>query len=384
MSYAPNNVLAADAVVRQLLAPLVPFISMPGVTEVAVNRPGEVFVETGVQWQRHTVPSLTLARCRSLANAIASYCDQRVDASVPILTARLPGTERVHLVLPPVAEQDTVSITIRIPDPVPRSFDDYREQGFFNHYLWARSSDHGNSRIPLHHIQQRLLGHLEHNRLAEFIGDAVRHKLNMVFVGDTGSGKTSLMNAACQSIPKDERLVTIEDVRELKLPDHPNCVHLLYSKGAQGTADVTPADLIASNMRMKPDRVLLAELRGGEAFDFLKLLTTGHSGSLSTFHAESCALALERYVLMCKEHPHAAIYDALALKRLVALTIDIIIHIRVERIYGDDGAPARKLRYVSEVAYDPIAKQAARFGEAVVHRASPPDGRPASREEKSP
>ena len=115
---------------------------------------------------------------------------------------------------------------------------------------------------------------------------------------------------------------------------------------------------------MKPDRVLLAELRGAEAFDFLKLLTTGHSGSLSSYHAESCALAVERYVLMCKEHPQAAIYDADALRRLVALTIDVIVHIRAECIYGEDGTPLRKERYVAEVSYDPVAKLAARFGAA--------------------
>jgi type IV secretion system protein VirB11 len=369
MSYAPYELLAADAVVRELLAPLAPFIALPGVTEIAINRPGEVFVETGAHWQRHLVADLSLTRCRSLANAIASFCDQRVDASAPVLTARLPGTERIHLVLPPVAEQDTVSMTIRIPDPTPRTFGDYQRQGFFDRFIWARSAAAPVSGTALDPVQRRLLDHLEHNRLADFLRDAVRHKLNMVFVGDTGSGKTSLMNAACQFIPHDERLVTIEDVRELNLPNHPNKVHLLYSKGAQGTADITPADLIASNMRMKPDRVLLAELRGSEAFDFLKLLTTGHSGSLSTYHAESCALALERYVLMCKEHPHAAIYDATALKRLVALTIDVIIHIRVERLYDDDGTPLRKLRYVSEVGYDPLAKQAARFGAATIHQA---------------
>jgi type IV secretion system protein VirB11 len=117
-------------------------------------------------------------------------------------------------------------------------------------------------------------------------------------------------------------------------------------------------------MRMKPDRVLLAELRGGEAFDFLKLLTTGHSGSLSSFHAESCALAFERYVFMCKEHEHASIYDAEALKRLVRLTIDVIVHIKVRRIFDAQGTPIAKERYVSEVHYDPLAKLQARFGAA--------------------
>ena len=160
----------------------------------------------------------------------------------------------------------------------------------------------------------------------------------------------------------------VEDVRELFLPLHDNRVHLLYSKGGQGVARVSPSELIASNMRMKPDRVLLAELRGGEAFDFLKLLTTGHSGSITSFHAESCALAAERYVFMCKEHEQAAIYDAAALKRLVALTIDIIVHV-VARTTFEDGVATRKDRYVAEVHFDPIAKLLARFGDATLHHA---------------
>jgi type IV secretion system protein VirB11 len=134
-------------------------------------------------------------------------------------------------------------------------------------------------------------------------------------------------------------------------------------------AKVTPSDLIASNMRMKPDRVLLAELRGGEAFDFLKLLTTGHSGSITSYHAESCALAMERYVFMAKEHDQAAIYDAEALKRLVALTIDVIVHVVAQTVFDADGNPAKKERFVAEVHFDPIGKLHARFGNATVHRA---------------
>ena len=128
MPYAPNELLPFDAVVRELFAPLARFMDTPGVTEIAINRPGEVFVEAGPRWTRHALPELTLARCQRLVNAIATSCDQRIDAGAPVLTARLPGTERIHLVVAPVAEQDTVSMTIRIPDPTPRSFEDYQRQ----------------------------------------------------------------------------------------------------------------------------------------------------------------------------------------------------------------------------------------------------------------
>jgi type IV secretion system protein VirB11 len=119
-----------------------------------------------------------------------------------------------------------------------------------------------------------------------------------VIVGSTGSGKTSFMKTLCRDIPATERIVTIEDVRELFIRHIENCVHLIYSKGGHGQARVTPADLIASTMRMRPDRVLLAELRGSEAYDFLKLLTTGHSGSITSYHASSASVAIERFALM--------------------------------------------------------------------------------------
>ena len=260
-------------------------------------------------------------------------------------------------------------MTIRVPDPITRTFAAYQSEGFFSRYVWPRPERLEKRNRDLTLMQKNLVACLEQDRLPDFLRSAIQSKQNIVFIGDTGSGKTSLMKSACQYIPNDERLITIEDVREIYLDKHPNRAHLLYSKGRQGMASVTPSDLIASAMRMKPDRVLLAELRGAEAFDFLKLLTTGHSGSISSFHAESCALALERYVFMCKEHQHAAIYDALSLKNLVALTIDVIVHIQVERHYDERGEPLRKDRYISEVYYDPVAKLDARFGTGVLHHA---------------
>lgn len=361
MHFEPSDLLAQDAMVNELLRPLASFLAIPGATEIVVNRPGEVFVEAGPRWTRHAAPALTLERCWSLANAIASYTSQRIDAEVPLLSAQLPGGQRMQIVVPPAAERDTVSLTIRIPDATTRSFGQYQAEGCFDRYVWARPAHAEVRSGDIRPVQRSLIGHLEGKRLAEFLVLAVQSRQNIVFVGDTGSGKTSLMKAACRHIPHEERLVSIEDVRELLLDEHANRVHLLYAKGGQGNATVTPTELIACAMRMKPDRVLLAELRGSEAFDFLKLLTTGHSGSISSFHAESCALALERYVFMCKEHPQAAMYDADSLKRLVDLTIDVIVHIAVDRVCDEQGAP-RKARYVAEVHYDPVAKLNARFG----------------------
>ena len=369
MHSVPSNVLAHDTMVRELLRPLLRFLSRPEATEIVINRPGEVYIEVGAAWARCDAPDLTLGQLMALATAIATYTEQEVGPHKPILSAMLPDGERVQIVLPPAVELGTVSFSIRRPSARIKSLDEYENEQAFHRYVWARSSDLDGRIGDLDVVERSLVDCLDSKRLGAFLHQAVRKKKNIAVVGETGSGKTTLMKSLCQSIPTDERLMTIEDVRELFLPNHGNRVHLLYSKGGLGVAKVTPADLIASNMRMKPDRVLLAELRGGEAFDFLKLLTTGHSGSITSYHAESCALAAERYVFMCKEHEQAAIYDAASLKRLVSLTIDVIVHVVAHNHYDVHGQPTHKERYVAEVHYDPIAKLMARFGAATVVRA---------------
>ena len=267
--------------------------------------------------------------------------------------------ERVQIVLPPVVDPDTVTLSIRRPASVIRSLADYAASGAFDRYVWQEPRGLSRQTEELTEVDRALVSHLRSHRLGNFLELAVRERRNIAVVGETGSGKTTLMKTLCQSIPTVERLITIEDVRELQLPRHPNRVHLLYSKGEQGVAEVTPSDLIAASMRMKPDRVLLAELRGAEAFDYLKLLTTGHAGSITSFHAESCALAVERYVFMAKEHPQASIYDPPSLKRLVDLTIDVTLHVEARYVYDGEGEPIGKARYVSAVRFDPLARSGA-------------------------
>lgn len=364
-----NKSLAKDSMVRELMRPLLPYLERDGVTELVVNRPGEVFLEVGPEWLRFEVPEITLQACLAMANAIATFTDQRIGPANPILSAMLPGGERIQIVVPPAVEQDTVSFSIRRPALQIKSLDEYESDGAFSRYLWAKNAAYAKRKADLDRTDLELSQLLEQGKLKDFLKLAVRNKKNICVVGDTGTGKTTLMKSVCQVIPPHERLITIEDVRELFLPKHDNRVHLLYSKGGQGVAKVTPADLIASNMRMKPDRVLLAELRGGEAFDFLKLLTTGHSGSITSYHAESCALAFERYVFMSKEHPDAASYNDAALKKLVTLTIDVIVHVVAEKVYNKDGEAIRKDRFVKEIHFDPIAKLAAAFGDASLIRA---------------
>ncbi len=363
---ADPQVLSRDASVRDMLKPLFRYLPSAGATELCVNTPGRVFVEAGAHWSNYDAPELTIAKLMSLVQCIATFSDQELSPQNPTMSATLPDGERIQIVVPPAVELGTVSITIRIPSPEIKSLDEYETEGAFGRYKWGVSRDLERRRDELDRGDATLIEHLHNRELKRFIRLAVQMHKNIAVVGNTGSGKTTLMKSICQEISADERLVTIEDVRELFLPNHANSVHLLYSKGGQGAPKIEPAELIVSTMRMKPARVLLAELRGSEAFDFLKLLTTGHSGSITSYHAESCALAAERYVFMSKEHEQAAIYDATELKRLVTLTIDIVIHVVANTLYNDAGQGLRKERFVAEVSFDPIAKLRSQFGDNYV------------------
>ena len=328
--------MSQDTSVRQLLKPLARFLEMEGVTEVAVNEPQLVFYETRGVWRSEVCHELTYEVCYSLAVAIAAYTDNDISEENTILSAQLPDDERIQVIVPPTVPRGTVSITIRIPNSANKSMDDYEKEGFFSQ---AKSVE----RVLKDSALELLKLYRESNPRV-FLEAAVRARMNIAVVGDMGTGKTTLMKTLCQLIPLEDRIVTIEDVRELFLNFHTNKVHLKYS--TQGKAKVSPAMLIKSCLRMKPDRVLPAELRGAEAFDFVDLLTAVPGGSISSFHAESCGVAPERFALMCRKHPDASAYSHAELLRLIAMTLDVIVH--VER--------KGEKRFISEIYFDPQKK----------------------------
>ncbi len=333
-----------------------------------MNVPGVFFLEVNGAWIRRDVPEMDRNRCERLVEAVSYYVKQEIKEESPLLSTTLPTGERIQVVIPPACDASQIVISIRVPDSTEgRTLQSYEEAGTFSKYVWVESLNTAKYREYLTHEDKSLVDLLKAKNLHDFLRGAVLAKKTIAVIGDTGSGKTTLMKALCQIIPSTERLLTIEDARELSLPKHPNSAHLLYAKGGAAARRATPADLIAACMRLKPDRVLLAELRGSEAWDFLKLMTTGHSGSITSFHAESCALALDRWAFMCKEHQDAASASAQDVKDLVALTVDVIVHITRKVIYGTDGQVTGVDRYVTEVHFDPAAKLAKAIGGGVLH-----------------
>ena len=236
------------------LAPLRPILDNPLVTEVCINRPREVFIQSYDGWSTEALPFADFYWCRDFAKLVGSASKQRVDEVTPILSATLPTAERVQFVLPPATQAQHVSITIRRPSTKVRTLEELAAGGLFAQCLDASEDlDAG---------EKELLTLTARRDYVEFIRLAVRLKKNIVVSGSTGTGKTTTSNALILEVPAGERLITIEDAEELVLNRHPNSVRLLYSKGAQGLAKVTPKTLLESCLRMRPDRVFLSELRG--------------------------------------------------------------------------------------------------------------------------
>lgn len=326
------------------LKPFEEWLNDDDVTEIAVNRPNEVFIEKQSTWECHKRDNLDYAHLNSLATAIAKYCDTDINDSNPILSAVLPNDERIQVVRPPACEADTISITIRKPSFTTRTLSNYEEQGFFSK-IKPTSNE-------LTIDEKKLLDLKEAQDYSGFLKLAVKLEKVIVVAGETGSGKTTFMKALMQEIPKEDRIITIEDVPELFLPNHPNHVHLFYPSEAseENNSPVTSAKLLKSCLRMKPNRILLAELRGGETFDFINVCASGHGGSITSCHAGSAALTFERLALMTLQNRQGRTLPSHVIESLLYMTIDVVIHVTND-IHGGLG------RHITELWYDPMKKR---------------------------
>ena len=333
--------------VVEFLRPLREQLDAPGVLEVCVNQPGVLQVETVHGWQRVDAPNMSLERCLSLATAVATYCDQQINQERPLLSATLPSGERIQFVIPPAVTRGTVSITVRKPSELIKRLRDFESEGLFNRIgeRAARGAD-GDGLQP---FEQQLLALKAAGRYADFLRLAVQNHQTIVVSGKTGSGKTTFMKGLVEEVPHHERLITIQDTAELTLPHHPNVVHLYYSKDAQGTARVTAKSLLEACLRMKPDRIFLAELRGEECFSFIRLAASGHPGSITSVHAGSCSLALEQMSLMIRESGAGGGLRLDEIKGLLGIVVDVIVQ------FGRD----ERGRFISEIAYEPRRKRSA-------------------------
>lgn len=279
----------AQVYLRSYLAPLTGILARPDVTDIYVNRPGEIWAETlGGEVERHEAPALDAATLDRLSRQIAALSHQGISREHPLLSASLPDGARVQIVAPP-ATRGPMAIAIRKHVSSDLRLADYVSAGAFER---TRRASIGKSAADT-----ELADLLESGDISGMLAASVRARKNILVSGGTSTGKTTFLNALIREIPAQERLILIEDTPELH-QHHDNMVGLLAVRGELGEARVGATDLLAASLRMRPDRIILGELRGEEAYTFLRAVNTGHPGSMTSVHADSCERAVEQIVLL--------------------------------------------------------------------------------------
>jgi type IV secretion system protein VirB11 len=306
----PTGTPTGSVYLDAYLAPFRPFLARESVTEILVNRPHEVWIEdaAGVGakggMQRVDLPAVDDTLLRRLAEQVARASHQGINREHPLLAATLPDGSRIQLAGPPATRRHW-TLAIRRHRLIDLPLDAY---------------DHGPLRVP----PAAPMPDPRAEPIA-YLREAVRRRLTILVSGGTSTGKTTFLNAMLGEIPPGERVVLVEDTPELRLPGA-NGVGLVAVKGELGEAKVSADDLLQAALRLRPDRIVLGELRGRETVSFLRAINTGHPGSFSTVHANSPAGALEQIALM-------AMQTGIGLSRAetiayAASVIDIIVQLQ--------------------------------------------------------
>lgn len=310
----------SDVEVRQLglelldeiygLGPIEPLLADPSVSDILINGPKQIYVERRGKLELTDVEFISEDHLRNKIDRMLYVTGRRVDERSPLVDARLADGSRINIIIPPLALDGSV-ISIR--------------------------------KFPEHHLRPRDLinfGSMT-EEMYEFLSYGVQTGLNIIVCGGTGSGKTTTLNMLSGLIPEDERIVTIEDSAELRMQqDH---VVRLETRpaNAEGVGEINQRELIKNALRMRPDRIVLGEVRGGEVLDMLQAMNTGHDGSLATLHANNPRDCIARLELMI--NLSGVDIPAVSIRKQIASAIDLIIY--VER--GRDGK--RRVRSVTEV-----------------------------------
>ena len=300
---------------------LQPFIDDPTITEIMVNGAENIYVEQDGTVKKVVCQFENKEKLQDVIQQIVAGCNRVVNESSPIVDARLPDGSRVNIVMAPVALNGPIVTIRRFPEK-PITMEDLVQ--------WNSIT----------------------SEAAAFLEKLVRAKYNILISGGTGSGKTTFLNVLSGFVPGEERIVTIEDSAELQLQGLDNLVSLeTRNKNEEGCREISIRDLIRTSLRMRPDRIIVGEVRGAEAVDMLQALNTGHDGSMSTAHANSAAdllFRLENMIMMGMDIPLNAI------RRQISAGVDIIVHVTRMR---DKSRRVEEIREVLEMEGDSILTQ---------------------------
>ncbi|SMG35434.1 CpaF family protein [Paenibacillus aquistagni] len=289
---------------------LQPLVDDPAVTEIMINGPEEIFIERKGLMLQSEIRFESADKLEDVIQAIVGQVNRVVNESTPIVDARLADGSRVHVVLPPIALKGP-TVTIRKFPERPMTMEDLVQWGAL------------------------------HAEAAMLLKQLVKAKYNIFISGGTGSGKTTFLNALSQYIPADERVITIEDAAELQIVTVPNLVSLeTRNANTEGKGAIPMRDLIRASLRMRPNRIVVGEVRGAEALDMLQAMNTGHDGSLSTGHANGAQDMMSRLETMVLSGAHLPLA---VVRQQIASALDIVVHLARIR----DGS--RKVIEIAEV-----------------------------------
>jgi len=296
------------------LEPLADVLAQPDVTDVYVNRAGELWLERlGGAIERHARPELTEALLWRLARQVASFAHQGISREHPLLAARLPDGTRIQVVAPP-ATRDGVAIALRRHVVANLSLAEYEDAGAFRTVRSAAEPARAETELRALH---------DGGKWSQFLAAAVRARKTILVSGGTSSGKTTFLNALLAEIPGDERLIFIEDTPEVSIT-HENAFGMVAVRGRLGEAEVSTDDLLLASLRMRPDRIILGEVRGSEAFTLLRAANSGHPGSMTTIHADDPSVALEQLALLATSAQRLRRDDVLS---FASRAIDIVVQL---------------------------------------------------------
>lgn len=304
-----------------LLSPLQDFLDDANVSEILINKPQEVFIEQNGSLIRFDIPVLTTQYLRRLFMLIANENKQTLSDLSPVLSGNLEDGSRVQLVIPPASQYETLSIRKFTLKNV--SFLEYANQGFF---AKTQSVDLEDSALTVNDEEEHLQHLYQTKNWQAFLTQAIFNKKNIIISGGTSSGKTTFLNSCIGNIPANERLIILEDTYEINVP-HTNIVRLKALKQTgEHLQHITMQDLVQASLRLRPDRIIMGEIRGRELFDFVSACSTGHSGALATIHANNPRVAFMRMAQLYKLNNIAGMSEADVYKVLHEV-IDIVVQL---------------------------------------------------------
>jgi pilus assembly protein CpaF len=308
---APAHESLVDEVLNEVfgLGPLEPLMQDPGISDILVTTPNLVYVERNGKLEKSPVRFKDNAHLQRIIQKIVGQAGRRIDESSPMVDARLPDGSRINAVIEPVAV-DGPLLSIRRFSSDPLSVDDL---------------------VKMHSVTPEIM---------TLLAACVKARLNIVIAGGTGSGKTTLLNVLSTYIPADERIVTIEDTAELQLRQEHVARMETRPPNIEGQGAIKQRQLVINSLRMRPNRIILGEVRGEEALDMLQAMNTGHDGSLATIHANSCRDAVSRLEMMVgMGNPNVSLQS---IRQQIANAVDA--YVQVSRL--SDGS--RKITQIAE------------------------------------